>query len=88
MGLCDVFPLQFCKVVGSERNHSFLQTAWLFFFLEYQLTLDCRYEETVYADWTKDVGSVSQENLDKPLLVRDGNTKLIKVNFDPQVCLA
>ena len=46
----------------------------------------CRYEEQVYIDWTKDVGSISQENLDKPLILRDSNTKLIKVNFDPQVC--
>ena len=50
------------------------------------LTL-CRYEEKVYADWTTDVGSISQRNLDKPLITRDDNTKLIKVNFDPQVCL-
>ena len=47
--------------------------------------LSCRYEEQVYIDWTKDVGSISQENLDKPLILRDSNTKLIKVNFDPQV---
>lgn len=32
------------------------------------------------------MGSISQENLDKPLILRDSNTKLIKVNFDPQVC--
>lgn len=48
--------------------------------------LSCRYEEQVYIDWTKDVGSISQENLDKALILRDNNTKLIKVNFDPQVC--
>ena len=50
------------------------------------LVHSCSYEEKVYVDWTKDVGSISQENLDKPLIVRDANTKLIKVNFDPQVC--
>ena len=44
-----------------------------------------RYEEKVYVDWTHDVGSISQGNLDKPLVIRDPNTKLIKVNFDPQV---
>ena len=41
----------------------------------------------MYAGWTKGVDNVSQQNLDKPLIVRDQNTKLIKVNFDPDVCL-
>ena len=50
------------------------------------LVYSCSYEDKVYVDWTKDVGSISQENLDKPLIIRDTNTKLIKVNFDPQVC--
>ena len=43
------------------------------------------YEKKVYDVWTADVGSMSQENLDKPLITRDENTKLIKVNFDQQV---
>lgn len=55
---------------------------------QFNFHLFCRYEEKVYEDWTKDVGSIAQGNLDKPLIIRDSNTKLIKVNFDPQVCLS
>lgn len=47
----------------------------------------CRYEKNTYDKWTRDVGEVAQQNLDKPLIIRDEQTLLIKVNFDPEVCV-
>ena len=46
----------------------------------------CRFERTIYTDWTSSVGEVSELNLDLPLLTRMEESKLISVNFDPQVC--
>ena len=43
------------------------------------------YDDETYNHWTKGVDKISQQNLDKPLIVRDSNTKLITVNFDPEV---
>ena len=51
-----------------------------------QYVLSCfSYEEKTYEKWTRSVGDVAQQNLDKPLIVRDSQTLLIKVNFDPEV---
>ena len=44
-----------------------------------------RYETEVYSDWTEGVDKVARANLDKPLIVRDPNTLLISVNFDPKL---
>lgn len=43
------------------------------------------YDEKIYSHWTQGVDQIAQQNLDKPLIIRDPNTKLIKVNFDPEV---
>ncbi|KAK2516894.1 hypothetical protein Q9233_013460 [Columba guinea] len=45
----------------------------------------CRYQEKLYADWSQTVSEKSQYNLTQPLIRRDPETKLVTVNFDPQV---
>ncbi|NWY46905.1 DYH9 protein, partial [Sylvia atricapilla] len=44
-----------------------------------------RYQEKLYSDWSQTVSEKSQYNLTQPLLRRDPETKLITVNFDPQL---
>ncbi|NXH98563.1 DYH9 protein, partial [Pachycephala philippinensis] len=44
-----------------------------------------RYQEKLYLDWSQTVSEKSQYNLAQPLLRRDPQTKLITVNFDPQL---
>ncbi|XP_037265188.1 dynein heavy chain 9, axonemal [Falco rusticolus] len=44
-----------------------------------------RYQEKLYADWSQTVSEKSQYNLIQPLICRDPETKLITVNFDPQL---
>ncbi|KAJ7405899.1 dynein axonemal heavy chain 9 [Willisornis vidua] len=44
-----------------------------------------RYQEKLYLDWCQTVSEKSQYNLTQPLLRRDPETKLITVNFDPQL---
>ncbi|NXY74435.1 DYH9 protein, partial [Glareola pratincola] len=44
-----------------------------------------RYQEKLYVDWSQTVSEKSQYNLTQPLLRRDPETKLITVNFDPQL---
>ncbi|NWV12184.1 DYH9 protein, partial [Ptilonorhynchus violaceus] len=44
-----------------------------------------RYQEKLYSDWSQTVSEKSQYNLTQPLLQRDPETKLITVNFDPQL---
>jgi len=39
----------------------------------------------VYKDWATGVSEACQFNLRQPLLVRNQDTKLIQVNFDPQL---
>lgn len=46
-----------------------------------------RYEQKVYENWTKGVDAVCKTNLDQALITRDESTKLIKINFDPKVCM-
>ncbi|NXD73362.1 DYH9 protein, partial [Eolophus roseicapillus] len=44
-----------------------------------------RYQEKLYASWSQTVSERSQYNLAQPLIRRDPDTKLITVNFDPQL---
>ncbi|GCB69230.1 hypothetical protein scyTo_0001016 [Scyliorhinus torazame] len=44
-----------------------------------------QYEAKLYLEWTETVSEKSQYNLTQPLLKRDPETKLISVNFDPQL---
>lgn len=44
-----------------------------------------RYQEKLYVNWSQTVSEKSQYNLTQPLIRRDPETKLITVNFDPQV---
>uniref|UniRef100_A0A8B9TAI3 Dynein heavy chain 9, axonemal n=1 Tax=Anas platyrhynchos TaxID=8839 RepID=A0A8B9TAI3_ANAPL len=44
-----------------------------------------RYQEKQYVDWSQTVSEKSQYNLAQPLIRRDPETKLIAVNFDPQL---
>ena len=39
----------------------------------------------IYKNWCTHVGSLSNNNLEKNLIIRDLKTKSIKTNFDPQV---
>ncbi|XP_067164604.1 dynein axonemal heavy chain 9 [Apteryx mantelli] len=43
------------------------------------------YQEKLYEDWSQTVSEKSQYNLTQPLIRRDPETKLIAVNFDPQL---
>ncbi|NXN96056.1 DYH9 protein, partial [Rhinopomastus cyanomelas] len=44
-----------------------------------------RYQEKLYVDWSQTVSEKSQYNLSQPLIRRDPQTKLITVNFSPQL---
>ncbi|KAF2978603.1 hypothetical protein EK904_004180 [Melospiza melodia maxima] len=44
-----------------------------------------RYQEKLYLDWSQTVSEKSQYNLAQPLIRREAQTKLIRVNFDPQL---
>ncbi|NXO51687.1 DYH9 protein, partial [Aramus guarauna] len=44
-----------------------------------------RYQEKLYVNWSQTVSEKSQYNLTQPLIRRDPETKLITVNFDPQL---
>jgi dynein heavy chain len=39
----------------------------------------------IYKDWCSHVGKLSNNNLEKNLIIRDAKTKSIKTNFDPQL---
>ncbi|KGL72843.1 Dynein heavy chain 9, axonemal, partial [Tinamus guttatus] len=52
---------------------------------EEMLQLLKRYQEKLYEDWSQTVSEKSQYNLTQPLIRRDPETKLIAVNFDPQL---
>uniref|UniRef100_A0A803YDF7 Dynein axonemal heavy chain 9 n=1 Tax=Meleagris gallopavo TaxID=9103 RepID=A0A803YDF7_MELGA len=45
----------------------------------------CRYQEKVYINWSQTVSEKSQYNLTQPLIRREPETKLLTVNFDPQL---
>ncbi|TMS22638.1 hypothetical protein E3U43_012903 [Larimichthys crocea] len=44
-----------------------------------------RYSTSLYEAWTETVGESSQYNLSLPLISRDPDTRLISVNFNPQL---
>ena len=44
-----------------------------------------RFEKDIYVKWTTTVDEKSQYNLSQPLISRNPETKLIQVNFNPQV---
>uniref|UniRef100_A0A8D2N8R8 Dynein axonemal heavy chain 17 n=1 Tax=Zonotrichia albicollis TaxID=44394 RepID=A0A8D2N8R8_ZONAL len=44
-----------------------------------------RYQEKLYLDWSQTVSEKSQYNLAQPLIRREAQSKLIRVNFDPQL---
>ncbi|XP_032221173.2 dynein beta chain, ciliary [Nematostella vectensis] len=78
-------PMQALKL---SLNHGTLETAEAMIIFnkydEMNKLLDS-HDEKIYQSWTEGVGNIAQQNLDKPLIVRDPNTKLIKVNFDPKL---
>jgi dynein heavy chain len=43
------------------------------------------FSNEIYKTWCSHVGKLSNNNLEKNLIVRDPKTKSIKTNFDPQV---
>ena len=45
----------------------------------------CRLEAEMYQEWLEQVDQACSFNLAQPLIVRDPENNLIKVNFDPQV---
>ena len=58
---------------------------WLGSYMVDIIFLSGRYQEKLYVDWSQTVSEKSQYNLTQPLIRRDPETKLITVNFDPQV---
>lgn len=46
-----------------------------------------RYSSKLYDTWTSSVAEKSQFNLQKPLISREHRTRLISVNFSPQVSI-
>ncbi|XP_056405417.1 dynein axonemal heavy chain 9 [Hyla sarda] len=52
---------------------------------EEMMSLLDQYIEKLYEEWCQTVSEKSQYNLMRPLLTRDEDSKLIKVNFDPQL---
>lgn len=47
-----------------------------------------RYEAETYSKWTADVDRVVNINMVKPLLVRNDETLLLTLNFDPEVYIS
>lgn len=45
----------------------------------------CRWDKQIYEEWMRGVDEACSFNLSQPLLSRNEETKLIAVNFDPQV---
>lgn len=43
------------------------------------------FSREIYSDWTTHVGKLSDNNLEKNLIIRDPNTRAIVTNFDSQV---
>uniref|UniRef100_A0A8C2YH93 Dynein axonemal heavy chain 9 n=1 Tax=Coturnix japonica TaxID=93934 RepID=A0A8C2YH93_COTJA len=46
---------------------------------------ELEYQEKLYVNWSQTVSEKSQYNLNQPLIRRDPETKLLTVNFDPQL---
>ncbi|NXO76324.1 DYH9 protein, partial [Sitta europaea] len=68
-----------CLSLDSAQGRRVLQK------YEEMLQLLDRYQEKLYSDWSQTVSEKSQYNLTQPLIRRDPQTKLITVNFDPQL---
>ena len=47
----------------------------------------CRHDQTIYEVWAKQVDEICTFNQQQSLLLRNEETKLISVNFDPKVCV-
>lgn len=47
-----------------------------------------RFEKETYDKWTAQVDEIVKINLEKPLLVRDQDSLLLTMNFDPKVCFS
>ncbi|XP_065180851.1 dynein beta chain, ciliary-like [Sycon ciliatum] len=43
------------------------------------------HDERLFDDWAKDVSDISTANLENPLLLRNAASKLLSVNFNPQL---
>ena len=43
------------------------------------------FANSIFADWSKNVGQAANFNLKQHLLTRNEETQLISTNFDPQV---
>jgi dynein heavy chain len=61
------------------------EAARIFAKYDEMLVLLAAFEVERYNEWAKDVGEKSNVNLSRNLLVRDEATRLISVNFDPQL---
>ncbi len=46
---------------------------------------DYRYEKVRYEEWQTRVDEIVDVNLEKPLLVRDKETMILTMNFNPEV---
>lgn len=51
------------------------------------LDLLSAFSNEIYSSWCSHVGKLSNNNLEKNLIVRDPKTRNIKTNFDPQVTI-
>lgn len=74
--------MDFHLIIHTSCGLSSYMVDFFFFFL---LLFPYRYQEKQYVDWSQTVSEKSQYNLAQPLIRRDPETKLIAVNFDPQV---
>ncbi|NWI20364.1 DYH9 protein, partial [Crypturellus soui] len=68
-----------CVCLDSEEGRRVMEK------YEEMLQLLRKYQEKLYEDWSQAVSEKSQYNLTQPLIRRDPETKLIAVNFDPQL---
>jgi len=78
-------PLSNLKLSFSQSALSSVEAATIFNKYEEMNRLLSSYEDTIYTQWTTGVSDVSKQNLDKPLISRDADTRLISVNFDPKL---
>ena len=53
--------------------------------ISFILVFVCRHDQKVYEEWARGVDDVSKMNLEHPLLLRMPDTKILSVNFDPQL---
>ena len=74
----------FKKLVDSSASHSEQMDRVNKKYLELKDLLEI-FAREIYTDWCNHVGKLSDNNLEKNLIVRDINTKTIKTNFDSQV---